>query len=145
MNPFVSVDVCTPDNLKETILTGKYSAFVYGFKSFQEAMTLNAICREARVPFYLLNSSGLFGFFFIDLGPELTFTYHKKATETEETQTIKDSITIEDYMRQFKSESEGGKAKLEWNKRTVMRNDKYLMLSIAAKFLQETQGMTMSE
>ena len=43
----------------------------------------------------MVNSSGLFGFFFIDVGRELTFTFHKKATDTEETHEIKDSQTFE--------------------------------------------------
>lgn len=53
------------------------------------------------IPFYMVNSSGLFGFFFIDVGKELTFSTHRKATDSDETYTITDSKTFSNYMSQF--------------------------------------------
>ncbi len=97
MNPFAHIQVCKVDNLEETLGATRYSAVIYGFRSFKEALNISNACRKQNIPFYLLNTSGLFGFFFIDVGSDLTFTYHKKATESEETQTIRDSRTLEQY------------------------------------------------
>jgi molybdopterin/thiamine biosynthesis adenylyltransferase len=41
---------------------------IYGFRSFKEAVLLNKSCRHHNIPFYVLNTSGLFGFFYIDIG-----------------------------------------------------------------------------
>ena len=82
------------------------------------------------IPFYMLNSSGLFGFFFIDVGRELTFTTHRKATDTEETYTITESKTFKSYMSQFTDDS-----KLAWSKRLVNKNDKYLTLALASLYI----------
>lgn len=95
MNPFASVTQSTLTNFEEHLSNTKYSAVVYGFRSFKEAIELNNSCRNFNIPFYLLNSSGLFGFFFIDVGKDLTFMYHKKSTEMDETHTITNSKTFE--------------------------------------------------
>jgi hypothetical protein len=105
---------------------------IYGFRSFKEAVLLNKSCRHHSLPFYVLNTSGLFGFFYIDLGSELTFMHHRKATDTEETHTIRDSKTLEDYFGHFADES-----KLTWNKRLICRNDKFVTLALAQRYLQE--------
>ena len=94
MNPFASVQVCTVESLEDTIQLSRYSAVIYGFRTFKEAVLINRICRQQNVPFYLLNTSGLFGFFYIDVGQDLTFVHHKKQTETDENHIIKDSRTI---------------------------------------------------
>lgn len=82
----------------------------------------------------MVNSSGLFGFFFIDVGKELTFTTHRKATDSEETYTITESKTFSSYMSQFTDAS-----KLPWNRRLVNKNDKYLTLTLASLFIQEQE------
>lgn len=82
----------------------------------------------------MVNSSGLFGFFFIDVGKELTFTAHRKATDSEETYTITESKTFSSYMSQFTDAS-----KLPWNRRLVNKNDKYLTLTLASLFIQEQE------
>ena len=81
----------------------------------------------------MLSCSGLFGFFYIDIGSSLRFTYTKKSTESEETETITDSKTLKEYMRKFTDPVE----KLKWNKRTIFRHDKYLLLGIAATYIHE--------
>lgn len=83
----------------------------------------------------MVNASGLFGFFFIDVGRELTFTTHRKATDTEETYTITESKSFHSYMSQFTDGS-----KLPWNKRLVNKNDKYLTLGIASLYIQELEN-----
>ena len=87
------------------------------------------------IPFYMVNASGLFGFFFIDVGRELTFTSHRKATDTEETYTITESKSFQSYMSQFTDSS-----KLPWNKRIVNKNDKYLTLTLASLYIQELEN-----
>ena len=114
---------------------------IYGLRTFKEAVLINKTCRQQNIPFYLLNTSGLFGFFFIDVGQELTFFHHKKVTDTDETHTIKDSRTIEEYFSQFSDDS-----KLTWNKRNVFKNDKYLTLGVAHRYLQESgQDITLPQ
>jgi hypothetical protein len=82
------------------------------------------------IPFYMLNASGLSGFFFIDVGRELTYSTHLKATDTEETYTVKESKSFHSYMSQFTDGS-----KLTWNKRVVNKSDKYLTLAIASLYI----------
>lgn len=81
----------------------------------------------------MLNTSGLFGFFYIDVGKKLTFVTHKKSTDTDEVFTIIESQTLEQYLARFKADA----GPLNWNKRHIFRNDKYLLLAIAAKHLTE--------
>ena len=88
----------------------------------------------------MVNSSGLFGFFFIDVGKELSFTTHRKATDSEETYTITESKTFSNYMSQFTDSS-----KLSWNRRLVNKNDKYLTLTFASLFIHEKEGGELSE
>ena len=94
MNPFATVT--TRKDL--SLLENTYSAVVSGFTSFEEAISLNKLCRKIKTPFYLLSCSGLFGFFFIDVGPSVTFSYSKKATGTEESETITTSQPFEEYL-----------------------------------------------
>jgi len=68
MNPFAYVTIGEVDNLEDHLKNSKYSAVIYGFRSFTEAIAINKACREFNIPFYLLNSSGLYGFFYIDVG-----------------------------------------------------------------------------
>ena len=94
MNPFANIFVNVVDNLENTLTSHKYSAVIYGFRTFKEAVLINDTCRQMNVPFYALNTSGLFGFFYIDVGKEMTFVHHRKATDTDETYTITDSKTF---------------------------------------------------
>lgn len=83
MNPFINVTILQKtinihgfEDNSECVLNENYSAIVYGFRNFSEAFKLNQIARKNNgIPFYCLNSSGLFGFFYADLGPELIFRY----------------------------------------------------------------------
>ncbi len=68
MNPFANVVVTSVDNLEDTLKLHRYSAVIYGFRSFKESADINNTCRAMNIPFYALNTSGLFGFFFIDVG-----------------------------------------------------------------------------
>jgi hypothetical protein len=58
--------------------------------------------------------------------------HHRKATDREETHTIRDSKTLEEYFGHFADES-----KLIWNKRLICRNDKFVTLALAHQYLQE--------
>ena len=100
MNPYASVKAVSLSTSLSDYLSSSsaYSALVYGFRSFRECVELNNTCRTLNIPFYMLNSSGLFGFLFIDVGRELTFTVHKKATDSEEQHVIRESKTFEEYM-----------------------------------------------
>ena len=80
-----------------------------------------------------MSCSGLHGFFYIDIGSSLSFSYTKKSTETEETETITDSKTLYEYMSKFTDSA----VKLKWNKRSIFRHDKYLLLGIAATYIHE--------
>ena len=132
MNPFAQVQVSLVENLDETLSLRTFSAVIYGFRSFKEAVLLNKSCRHHSIPFYVLNTSGLFGFFYIDIGKELTFMHHRKATDTDETHTIRDSLTLEEYFGRFIDET-----KLTWNKRLIFRNDKFVTLALAHRYLEE--------
>ena len=133
MNPFANVFITMVDNLENTLDSQNYSAVIYGFRTFKEAVLINNTCRKIGVPFYCLNTSGLFGFFYIDIGKEMTFIHHRKATDTDETHTITDSKTLEQYFSQFTDES-----KLTWNKRAIFKNDKFITLLLAHRYLQES-------
>jgi molybdopterin/thiamine biosynthesis adenylyltransferase len=98
MNPFAHISLGHIDLIEDHLKNSKFSAVVYGLDNFKKAMEINEHCRNLNIPFYLLNTSGLFGFFFIDIGRELTFSHHRKATDTEEIHTIKDSRTLQEYM-----------------------------------------------
>jgi molybdopterin/thiamine biosynthesis adenylyltransferase len=134
MNPFASVMESQDEESFSTLLSSNtFSAVVCGFNTFKEAIKVNKACRGTDTPFYTLNSSGLYGFFYIDLGSSFKFSYTKKATETEKTEIITESKTVERYLEPF-SEAQISEP-LSWNKRTIFRHDKYLFLAIAAKFI----------
>lgn len=142
MNPFAQVTVSDADSLESHLKNSKYSAVVYGLDNFKKALEMNNYCRALNIPFYLLNTSGLFGFFFIDIGQELIFTYHRKATDIEEIHTIKDSRTLQEYMSMFQGNSS---AKLQWNRRLIFKNDKYLTLAIASLYKLELTDRKVSD
>lgn len=134
MNPFASVDEISPESIKDVLSgspLGRYSAFVYGLRTFSEGIALSECCREANIPFYMLNTSGLHGFFFIDIGRELTFLHHRKDTQTDESQTITSSRTLKDCLTDFLSKP------LPWRRREIHKNDKYLLSAILSKYTQE--------
>jgi len=105
---------------------------VTGFTTFSEAISLNKLCRSTSTPFYLLGCSGLYGFFYIDIGPSLTFSYTKKATGTEESETITSSVPLAEYLTKFTDSTS-----LVWPKRSLYRHDKYLLLGLAACYKLE--------
>jgi hypothetical protein len=74
MNPYAKVEF-EPTTKFDDILSKKkslngYSIVVYGFRNFKDAIEINKIAREEsnNIPFYCLNSSGLQGFFYVDIG-----------------------------------------------------------------------------
>ena len=105
MNPFASVQEKEGDSIDSILSTGNYSALVYGFSSFKEAINLNQLTRAHNIPFYLVNSSGLFGFFYIDLGKELAFSYRKKGQDEDEIDKVTDSKTLKEYLSIFEEGS----------------------------------------
>jgi hypothetical protein len=106
---------------------------VSGFTNFSEAIALNKLCRGRNIPFYTLNVSGLFGFYFTDLGSELNFTHHKKATDTDEQHQITDSKTLDEWLAAYTKQGP-----FTWKARAIQKTDKYILLSILAKWLQES-------
>jgi hypothetical protein len=76
-----------------------FSIIVYGFRNFKEAIILNQIARESEnIPFYCLNSSGLQGFFYADVGLNIKYTSDKNNEKVEKEYTSTDSKTIEEYL-----------------------------------------------
>ena len=63
----------------------------------------------------------------------MTFVHHRKATDTDETHTITDSKTFEEFFSRFSDET-----KFDWNKRVMFKNDKFLTLLFAYRYLQES-------
>jgi hypothetical protein len=80
-----------------------------------------------------LNSSGLQGFFYADIGTNVKFTSDKNNEKIEKEYIIKDSKTIEQYLLHFVNKEE----KLEWIRRATFKNNKYLLLSIISQYLKE--------
>lgn len=106
MNPFANVELVSQEGIEEKVKSGGYTLFIYGFRTFAEAIRLNNLCREACLPFYALNTSGLFGFYYADVGKQLTFTHQKKkeGIDVTEEHTIANSKTLEDYLAVFDPE-----------------------------------------
>ena len=82
MNPFVKIEFDDETTIESELTNPdavQLSAVVYGITSWTEASKLNSMTRKlkrkngASPAFYCLNSSGLFGFCFADLGPILSF------------------------------------------------------------------------
>ena len=61
--------------MENELAQSNLSAVVYGMSSWQEAKRINKLARgsEGSTAFYCVNSSGLIGFCFADLGPSLSF------------------------------------------------------------------------
>ena len=136
MNPFVKVSAASNGESVNTILEAnslgdkQYAAIVYCFKSFTEAQALNDLARKHDIPFYCLNSSGLYGFFFADVGKECKFNHLRKETQIEEEHVITDSQTFKEYLTSLANLS----TKLSWNRREFIKPTKFLLLSILAKY-----------
>lgn len=141
MNPFVSIyhDVKVTQKQivsnEHTLDVKKYSAIVQGFTSFEDAQILNNLARKLNVPFYCLNSSGLFGFYFADVGPELDFTHFNKSKDLEELHKITTSQNLSTYLSVFYST----KHTLNWNKRSMKKPHKFLFLSVLAQSMREQE------
>lgn len=73
MNPFAKVEFTQDLNLEkllndQLVQISEFSAIAYCQRTFREAIQINVSARKFNVPFYCLNSSGLYGYFFIDVG-----------------------------------------------------------------------------
>jgi len=111
---------------------------VYGLhSSFEEAMLVNDIAREAKLPFYCLNASGLSAFFFVDLATDsFEFQSTKKdadGNEVREMNSNKGSVTLRKYAETLLSKEHT----LNWKKREIMKASKLIMLAITALLLNE--------
>lgn len=82
MNPFAQIEFADKATVESELASAdaaKLSAVVYGIASWGEAVKINELTRQLRrlngssPAFYCVNSSGLFGFCFADLGPMLSF------------------------------------------------------------------------
>lgn len=133
MNPFASITTTAEGTSIATLMeAGKYSALVSGFSTFKESIELNTLSRAKEIPFYTLNTSGLYGFFYCDVGSELTFTHHKKATDTDEQFTIKESKTMSQWLNDFTNETP-----FKWRPKAINKSDKYLLLAILSQYVKE--------
>jgi hypothetical protein len=110
MNPFVSIEFV--GNLAEN---KSVSAVVASISSFKETVQLNNQIRSlpSKPAFYGVNSSGLFGFAFVDFG-EVTYDRSKAGENVELAQVT--SKSLEDYLNSFFSCS-----KLDWNRREAVK------------------------
>ena len=82
-----------------------------------------------------MNSSGLYGFFYVDVGQKLSFTHLNEKINQEESHTIDDSIAFSDFLTTFTSTDQ----KLKWKAREVNKPFKFLVLSIVAQSMKEDQ------
>jgi len=91
LNPFITVTTIDDDPcngtialLKEQKLSGsekklQFSCVVAGRMKLDEQLALDSLCRQLKIPFFSIESMGLFGSFFSDLGTfEYYTTYEKK-------------------------------------------------------------------
>lgn len=148
MNPFAKLDKFSlnyndihelKSKLNEFMKNDKYSVVVCPLtnKFFEVAFEINDVSRQLGLPFYALNSSGLQGFFFADLGTEnFNFQHVKKSKEDdkadEQLLSSKDgSITLRQYVDSFIKDDK----KLSWKKREVMKPHKLVLLCFAAQAL----------
>ena len=140
MNPFAKID-CEQSISLQSIIESQtlpkdylFSAVVYGFRTFKEATILNSLCREQGMPYYCLNSSGLFGFFFADLGSlPFRFNHKSKASNEDEVHSIENSQSMQKILDDFMNTDK----KLSWNKRQLNKSTKYLLLSLLIKYKEE--------
>ncbi len=79
MNPFISIEFVNSIGENKSV-----SAVVTSISCFKKALQLNNLIRElpSKPAFYGVNSSGLFGFAFIDFG-EISYEYTKPGEETD--------------------------------------------------------------
>jgi len=95
MNPFAKLDKfsLTYNNildlrakLNDFIKNDKYSVVVCPIMNsfFEAAFEINDVSREHGLPFYALNSSGLQGFFFADLGTDKFNFQHVKKSKNDD-------------------------------------------------------------
>lgn len=75
MNPFAKIEFDSGSTVESELAQSNLSAVVYGMSSWSEAKRINNLTRatEAPMAFYCVNSSGLVGFCFADLGASLSF------------------------------------------------------------------------
>lgn len=138
MNPFVKVEFNPQKHMGAEQLneTNGYSAMVYGFRSFEEAIQMNEVARQnGNVPFYCLNSSGLQGFFYADLGTTMTFKHTNPESKIEQEHIIYNSKTMQAYFNQFLDHTQ----KFAWTRRDIVKPHKFLLLSIVAQYLKEKE------
>lgn len=144
MNPFSKIlfQETSISDLKNVLSSGKYSAVVYGIQSsFEEAIQVNELTREFKIPFYCINSSGLNGFIFSDLADEkFEFSHTKKDSEGNEVQQIESvcgSVSLKQYFANFVA----GNLKTQWKKRDVLKPHKLFLLSIIDLHLKQTESL----
>eukprot|EP00347_Sterkiella_histriomuscorum_P008263 403345750 len=152
MNPFVKITFETKLNQSDLLKDGflclvqnsspshqlqqkSFSAVIQGFSSFQDAETMNNYCRDSTIPFYVLNSSGLNGFFFADLGKSFEFSYRRgqKDAQTDQSEIVQSSLSLQSFLQSFASSEE----KIQWNRRQSKNTQKFAFLAFLAQALKE--------
>lgn len=116
MNPFISIDFVSSVHENKSV-----SAVVASISCFKQALQLNNQIRElpSKPAFYGLNSSGLFGFAFIDFG-EISYEYTRPGEETDKVKVTSKSLEV--YMNEFFNCS-----KFDWNRLDVVKPSKMLL------------------
>jgi len=74
------------------------------------------------------------------VGQELTFTHHKKATDTDELHIITDSKTLSEWLTDFTSAKP-----FKWRPKALNKSDKYLLVGILSQFMKETEGTSLTD
>ncbi len=134
MNPFVSIEFVKCIEESKTV-----SAVVVSISCFKQALQLNNQIKSlpSKPAFYGVNSSGLFGFAFIDFG-EVHYEYTKPGEETDSVHVA--SKTLEEFFKGFFSCS-----KLDWNRREAIKPSKMLLAEIMTRAVSDIQGIALDQ
>ena len=134
MNPFISIEFVRSIEECKSV-----SAIVASISCFKQAMQLNNQIKGllSKPAFYGVNSSGLFGFAFIDFG-EISYEYNKPGEEPETIQVT--SKSLEDFMKGFFNCS-----KLDWNRREAIKPSKMLLSEVLVKAVADIESISLDE
>jgi len=87
LNPLVKVNIDNASILSKspTDFKGYDLVTLHSFLKIDQISSINKICRDSNIKFYLAIDFGFFGFMFSDLGPNFKYTYEEydKAPESE--------------------------------------------------------------
>ena len=117
------------------------SVVICGFKSWESARKLNDQVRtltNGTTAFYCVNSSGLYGFAFADLGSNFEYQHASSDPEKKDQmliERISDSVSMEQFFIAFLDESKP----LTWKKR-ARNSTKMLFSAFICQYLKEANA-----